>query len=89
MSTVQYPNFELIDIACGSGVYLEEAFDFPQKYCVTWYLKNEPEHLVELGNGNYKLPLEEKRIESVTVRRKKELIARVEALISKVYKLEF
>ena len=31
----------------------------------------------------------EKRIESVTVRRKKELIARVEALISKVYKLEF
>ena len=31
----------------------------------------------------------EKRIESVTVRRKKELIAEVEAIISKVYKLEF
>ena len=51
----------IADIACGSGVYLEEAFDFLQKYCVTWYLKNEPEHLVELGNGNYKLPLEEKK----------------------------
>lgn len=51
----------IADIACGSGVYLEEAFDYIQKYCVSWYLKNDPEHLIELGNGNYKLPLEEKK----------------------------
>ncbi len=49
------------DIACGSGVFLEEAFDYIQKSCVAWYLKNDPEHLIELGNGNYKLPFEEKK----------------------------
>ena len=50
-----------IDIACGSGVFLEEAFDYLQTYCISWYLDNLPEHLLELGNGNYKLPLEEKK----------------------------
>lgn len=54
-------DLRIADIACGSGVYLEEVFDYIQKYCVSWYLENSPEHLIELGNGNYKLPLEDKK----------------------------
>ena len=51
----------IADIACGSGVFLEEVFDFIQTYCISWYLENQPDHLIELGNGSYKLPLEEKK----------------------------
>lgn len=51
----------IADIACGSGVYLEEAFTYLQSYCVEWYLNNNPSHLIEIGNGQYKLPLEEKK----------------------------
>lgn len=51
----------IADIACGSGVYLEEAFAYLQSYCVEWYLNNNPSHLIEVGNGRYKLPLEEKK----------------------------
>lgn len=54
-------NLKIADIACGSGVFLEEAFDYLQKSCVEWYLSYQPEHLIDLGNGNYKLPLMEKK----------------------------
>lgn len=54
-------NLRIADIACGSGVYLEEAFHYLQNYCIEWYLKNSPKHLIEIGNGKYKLPIEEKR----------------------------
>ncbi|MGN1280449.1 MAG: Eco57I restriction-modification methylase domain-containing protein [Succinivibrio sp.] len=50
------------DIACGSGIFLEEAFAYLQNYCVQKYLANgEQEHLIEIGNGSYKLPLDEKK----------------------------
>lgn len=50
------------DIACGSGIFLEEAFAYLQNYCVQKYLSNgEQEHLLEIGNGSYKLPLDEKK----------------------------
>jgi type I restriction-modification system DNA methylase subunit len=49
------------DIACGSGVFLETAFEYLQNYCVEWYIRNDPEHLIEIGNGFFKLPLEEKK----------------------------
>lgn len=50
------------DIACGSGVFLEEAFDYLQNYCVQYYLSSREEaHLLEVGNGRYKLPLQEKK----------------------------
>ena len=52
---------KIADIACGSGVFLEETFQFLQDYCMNWYLKNEPSHLIELGNGKYKLPLPDKK----------------------------
>lgn len=52
----------IADIACGSGVFLEEAFAFLQNYCVQWYLRNEQaDHLIESGVDLYKLPLQEKK----------------------------
>jgi len=51
----------IADIACGSGVFLEAAFEYLQNHCVEWYIHNNPKHLLEIGNGLYKLPLEEKK----------------------------
>jgi type I restriction-modification system DNA methylase subunit len=51
----------IVDIACGSGVFLEESFEYLQNYCIEWYQKNKPEHLIDIGNGFFKLPLEEKK----------------------------
>ena len=49
------------DIACGSGVFLETAFDYLQNCCIEWYMQNNPKHLIEIGNGFFKLPLEDKK----------------------------
>lgn len=57
----QILTLRVADIACGSGIFLEEAFQFIQDYCMNWYLKNDPSHLIELGNGKYKLPLIDKK----------------------------
>jgi hypothetical protein len=54
-------NLKIADIACGSGVFLEEAFEYLQTHCVEWYLQNERSHLIEIGNGRFKLPLDEKK----------------------------
>lgn len=52
----------IADIACGSGIFLEEAFEFLQNYCVEWYKENgQRNHLIEIGHDLYKLPLEEKK----------------------------
>ena len=51
----------IADISCGSGIYLEEIFSYLQEYCIDWYLQNNKSHLIEIGNGRYKLPLEEKK----------------------------
>lgn len=49
------------DIACGSGVFLEEAYQYLVDYCVEWYLKHQPDVLLEMENGKKKLPLAQKR----------------------------
>ena len=49
------------DISCGSGVFLEAAFDYLQNQCIAWYIQNDPDHLIEIGNGFFKLPLEDKK----------------------------
>jgi len=55
-------NVHIADIACGSGIFLEEAFSYLQNYCVQKYLADgEQERLLEIGNGSYKLPLDEKK----------------------------
>ena len=52
----------IADIACGSGIFLEEAFAYLQNYCVQKYLSSGAQtHLIEIGNGSYKLPLDEKK----------------------------
>lgn len=52
----------IADIACGSGVFLEEAFSYLQNYCVQWYLNaGQQNHLEEIGIDLYKLPLAEKK----------------------------
>lgn len=57
----QIKQLRIADIACGSGIYLEEVFSQLQEYCVNWYLKNDEQHLERIPGGRYKLPLEEKR----------------------------
>ena len=53
---------KIADIACGSGIFLEEAFAYLQDYCIQWYLDaGQVNHLVEIGTDLYKLPLEEKK----------------------------
>lgn len=55
-------NLHIADIACGSGIFLEEAFAYLQDYCVQQYIASgKQDHLLEIGNGCYKLPLEEKK----------------------------
>ena len=54
-------NLHIADIACGSGVFLEEVFEFLQSYCIEWYLKHDKERLIEIDNGGYKLSIEEKK----------------------------
>lgn len=58
----QIPEIRVADIACGSGIFLEEAFAFLQEYCVQWYISHgQTDHLVEIGTDLYKLPLQEKK----------------------------
>ncbi len=52
---------KIADIACGSGVFLEEAYQFLVDECISWYETNNPEHLIELSNGRKKLPLQDKK----------------------------
>lgn len=52
---------KIADIACGSGVFLEEVFSQLQEKCVEWYLKNDPGHLETIIGSQFKLPLEEKK----------------------------
>lgn len=55
-------DISVADIACGSGIFLEEAFAFLQDYCVQWYIENDQiDHLVEVDVDLYKLPLQEKK----------------------------
>ncbi len=49
------------DIACGSGVFLEEAYQYLVDHCVEWYLQKQPDHLLERSGGKKKLPFEEKK----------------------------
>lgn len=52
---------KIADIACGSGIFLEEAYQFLIDYCIGWYEKNDAKHLIELESGKTKLPLVEKK----------------------------
>lgn len=50
------------DIACGSVIFLIEAYDWIIKYVTDWYLKNNKQYLLYIGNDTYKLPFKDKKI---------------------------
>ncbi|MGL4873828.1 MAG: Eco57I restriction-modification methylase domain-containing protein [Cetobacterium sp.] len=52
---------KILDLACGSGIFLEEAYNFLINYCLEWYLKNDPQSLIDVGKQEKKLPLKEKK----------------------------
>lgn len=52
---------KVADIACGSGVFLEEAYQFLVDYCEKWYIENDATYLLEVEEGKKKLPLVHKR----------------------------
>lgn len=51
----------IADIACGSGVFLEEAYQYLIDYCTEWYKANDKEHLLTIEEGVEKLPLNDKK----------------------------
>ncbi|URZ03041.1 HsdM family class I SAM-dependent methyltransferase [Clostridium felsineum] len=51
----------IADIACGSGIFLIEVYDWIIKYITEWYIKNDIKHLMSIGNGSYKLSFDEKK----------------------------
>ena len=51
----------IADIACGSGIFLVETFRYLVNYITNWYLKNDPEHLIEKENGEKCIPFSEKK----------------------------
>jgi len=54
-------DLKIADIACGSGIYLIEVFEYLVRYCVDWYKTNNPTHLIDTAKGDKKLPLEDKK----------------------------
>ena len=55
-------NLHIADIACGSGIFLVESFEYLQNKFVQWYMQNnEYDKLDEMSNGIYKLNLHEKK----------------------------
>lgn len=58
----QVLNIKIADIACGSGIFLIEAYDWIIKYVTQWYLKNDKQYLLHMENDIYKLPFKDKRI---------------------------
>lgn len=49
------------DIACGSGAFLLEAYQFINDYLIDYYLKHSPSSLIQISINTYKLPFELKR----------------------------
>ncbi len=54
-------SLRIADIACGSGVFLEEAYQYLVDYCTEWYKINDNGHLLEVEDGKEKLPLVDKK----------------------------
>ena len=50
-----------IDIACGSGIFLIEAYQYLLARCLDWLFENDPSQLIPIGDGRYKLPLKDKK----------------------------
>ena len=51
----------IADIACGSGIFLIEAYDWIIRYVTNWYIENDKSYLLYVGNDNYKLLFADKK----------------------------
>ncbi|MEL4026039.1 Eco57I restriction-modification methylase domain-containing protein [Lysinibacillus endophyticus] len=51
----------IADIACGSGVFLIETYNYLVQYCSQWYQENDINHLIPGEDGIMYLPLEDKK----------------------------
>ena len=54
-------NIRIGDIACGSGVFLLEAFENLINIVTAWYVNNDQDHLVVGQDGDLILPFEDKK----------------------------
>ena len=52
---------KIADIACGSGVFLEEAYQYLVNHCMEWYETNDRAHLLVVEDGVEKLPFADKK----------------------------
>lgn len=57
----QIKSIRCADIACGSGIFLLEAFQFLMDRCLDWMYENDRDQLVPMEGGRYKLPLSLKK----------------------------
>lgn len=51
----------IADIACGSGIFLLEAYQFLIDQCLDWMYENDRDSLIPLTNGQLKLPFKDKK----------------------------
>lgn len=49
------------DIACGSGIFLIEVFQYLCNKMLEWYYINDIKHLIPCADGAHRLPIEDKR----------------------------
>lgn len=54
-------NITIGDIACGSGIFLLEAFEYLINYVTAWYLNNDENHLIVGQHGVGILPFYDKK----------------------------
>ncbi|MBC2456607.1 Eco57I restriction-modification methylase domain-containing protein [Clostridium beijerinckii] len=54
-------NLRIADIACGSGIFLIETYDWLIRYITEWYVNNNISYLLDNGNGEFKLPFKDKK----------------------------
>ncbi len=54
-------SLRIADIACGSGIFLEEAYQYLVDFCTEWYKLNDKAHLLVVEDGMEKLPLIDKK----------------------------
>lgn len=54
-------SLKICDIACGSGMFLVEAYDYLVNYCINWYKSFNMKYLIVNQDGEYTLPIKDKR----------------------------
>lgn len=54
-------DLKIADIACGSGIYLIEAYEWLIRYVTQWYERNDKKFLIDNGNGDYSLGFDYKK----------------------------